>query len=1056
MKFDTMFIGEKRWSDTAMSTRTSRVVGSGGSSVFEDIEVEVPNSWSQTATDVLAQKYLRKAGVPNKTTRVVEEGVPLWIRRSVPTSDAKFGPEWSISQVAHRMAGCWTYWGWKEGYFDTEKDASNFYDDTMMMIYHQVAAPNSPQWFNTGLHWAYGIEGPPQGHHYYDEEAGEVRLTSSSYERPQPHACFIQSVNDDLVNDGGIMDLWTNEARLFKYGSGTGTNFSNIRGHGERLSGGGKSSGLMSFLKIGDVSAGSIKSGGTTRRAAKMVILDVDHPDIEEFVTWKHREEDKVAMLAIGSKVLSEESKKLVEAVKKHGAGSDEVVTAGIAAANAGLPVSLIDRVVMMVDQDREVDFEVMNVDWESKAYETVSGQNSNNSVRVTDEFMESVVQDGTHDLKSRTDSSFDLPVMKTISARSLWDKIVTSAWACADPGIQFHDTINKWNTCPSGGDIVASNPCSEYMFLDDTACNLASLNLVKFITADDEIPFDVDLYCHAVRVWTTILDISVTMASFPTAAIAKKSRDYRTLGLGYANLGGFLMRIGVPYNSPEGRQFAAAITSLMTSLSYETSAEMAKSLGQFPECNFEEVNKVVSLHAKAAGDAEINFSWPMKIMNDSIEIWNKLIGNNFSYRNAQLTVVAPTGTIGLVMDCDTTGIEPDFALVKHKKLAGGGFLRMWNQGSSEAMTRLGYETEDIVAAVRHVVGLGEIPPSHIMDEEDRVKVNAAIPTSMNLKMAFDMAGVDQRKANVSTEHHMQLLEREVFGHGNFDGFEGFKTHIDKEVFMVANEISPTDHVLMMAAAQPFLSGAISKTVNMPADSTIEDVSKIYMLAWESGVKAVAVYRDGSKLSQPHMTSFKDVDTVVEAAEALTEKLVGTRRRLPSKRCGYTQKATVGGQKIYLRTGEYEDGTLGEVFIDMHKEGAAARSIMNNFAIAISIGLQYGVPIEEFVEAFTFTKFEPAGIVQDHDRIKSSTSLIDFIFRDLAINYMGRSDLAHVNPSVEDEMVDSLDQLLVDAPASTRTDGYTGNACPDCHNFTMVRSGTCERCVSCGSTTGCS
>lgn len=1067
MKIDRHYTlaGKSPYASIPFKTVDSEVKTPDGKVIFSQKSIEVPYVWGKGAVDVLAQKYFRRAGVPSQVETIAEPGVPEWLHRSAHRSDATFGPETSAKQVFHRLAGAWTYWGWKGGYFDEEKDALAFYDEISFMLAMQIAAPNSPQWFNTGLHWAYGIDAPGQGHYYVDPFTQELTKSASAYEHPQPHACFIQSVADDLVNEGGIMDLWVREARLFKYGSGTGTNFSTLRGENEKLSGGGKSSGLMSFLKIGDRTAGAIKSGGTTRRAAKMVILDVDHPDIEAFVDWKVKEERKVATLVAGSKAL----KKYLEAV--FGAcreGFDPEINPALkkaikAARKAFVPEASIKAVIDLARQGvTDIPYDEFTLDWESEAYLSVSGQNSNNTVRVTDEFMRAVETDSDWNLIRRTDGS----VAKTIKARDLWDRIGRAAWLSADPGIQFHDTINKWHTCPAAGPIVASNPCSEYMFLDDTACNLASLNLVKFHYQGFK-SFDYKTFGKAVRLWTLVLEISVMMAQFPGKKIAQHSFEYRTLGLGYANLGGLLMRRGIPYDSFEGREVCRAITSTMSAIAYKTSAEMARDVGPFAEFekNREAMLRVVEKHfvASRAGDVR-------SFLQDS---WNEAyaLGSEHGFRNAQVTCIAPTGTIGLLMECDTTGIEPDFALVKFKQLAGGGFMKIINNAVPHALDSLGYREYQIRDIVEYVVGTSKLPG-------DFIAALGRDPSETELSGVFDISFLADWTALSFSKQRIEEVNLQVCGTMTVEG----APHLKPEHYAVfdcaspcgrtgTRSISVEGHLMMMAAAQPFVSGAISKTVNMPADATVDDCLNSYESAWRKGLKAVALYRDGSKLSQPlnarlipDSDDFEESSTaerVTIVAEKIVERLV-QRESLPDRRNGYTQKASIGGQKIYLRTGEYDDGRLGEIFLDMHKEGAAMRSLMNSFAISISVGLQYGVPLEEYVDAYTFMRFEPAGLVQGHDRIKNATSILDYIFRDLAITYLDRTDLAHVTEdAIETELV-ATGTGGRDLEASfgvsiiSRHRGYTGDACPECGNATMVRNGTCLKCTTCGSTTGCS
>jgi len=1252
--------GQSPYATIPFRRATSEIKNPDGSVVFRLEGFEVPEHWSQVAADILAQKYFRKAGVARALKKFEETQVPSWLWRSIPDEATladlpekeRFAGETDARQVFDRLAGTWTYWGWKGGYFSSEEDARAFYDEHRYMLANQMAAPNSPQWFNTGLHWAYGIDGPGQGHMYVDYRTGELTHSQSAYEHPQPHACFIQSVNDDLVNENGIMDLWVREARLFKYGSGTGSNFSSLRGANERLSGGGRSSGLMSFLKIGDRAAGAIKSGGTTRRAAKMVVVDADHPDIEEYITWKVREEQKVAALVTGSKICQKRLKAVMAACVNCEADGDACFDAARnpklkaairEAKRDGVPQNYILRVIQFAKQGyTEITFDTYDTDWDSEAYLTVSGQNSNNSVRVTDEFLNAVTEDKDWNLIARVSGK----VTKTVKARDLWEQIGYAAWASADPGIQFHTTINDWHTCPQSGEIRASNPCSEYMFLDDTACNLASMNLLRFRRADKS--FDIEAYEHACRLWTVVLEISVLMAQFPSRQIAERSYRYRTLGLGFANIGGLLMSAGIAYDSAEGRAICGAISAIMTGVSYATSAEMAKELGPFPGYapNAHDMLRVMRNHRRAAYGQPNGYEKlsviPVPLDHASIKdkrlvdasqaAWDRALalGEQYGYRNAQATVVAPTGTIGLVMDCDTTGIEPDFALVKFKKLAGGGYFKIINQSVPEALRALGYRESQIAEIEAYAVGHASLRQSPAINhttlkakgftDDALAKIESGLASAFDIKFVFNrwtlgdqfLTGALKVPADKLSDPSFDLFahlgfskkdveaaNEHVCGAMTLEGAPHLKTeHLP--VFDCANPcgrkgkrfLSVDSHILMMAASQPFISGAISKTINMPNDASVEDCKQSYMLSWRLALKANALYRDGSKLSQPlNAQVLGDDDAGEEVAEALaaapqaqraavvTEKIVEKivervvymkqqeREKLPTRRKGYTQKASVGGHKVYLRTGEYDDGRVGEIFIDMHKEGAAFRSLMNNFAIAISLGLQYGVPLEEYVEAFTFTRFEPAGLVQGNETIKNATSILDYIFRELAVSYLARHDLAHVDPreivgetGLGSSDAETDEQLALEfpevskvvskgfmrgnplrlassrnghghhgahanggvghgespasalsdaagamrsatAPASTgptmqvvgttvmkthadtevystltvavepvlskaelfkqriadaKLRGYEGVSCPECANFTMVRNGTCLKCDTCGSTSGCS
>jgi ribonucleoside-diphosphate reductase alpha chain len=1074
--------------------RRSEIRNPDGSMVFLQDAVMVPESWSQVATDIMAQKYFRKAGIPAATRRIPEDGIPEWLQSSEIDEEAlaalpkaeRYTGESDSRQVFDRLAGCWTYWGWKHEHFETEAVARIFYDELRAMMAAQICAPNSPQWFNTGLHWAYGIDGPAQGHHYVDELTGRVRKSRSAYARPQPHACFIQSVTDDLVKEGGIMDLWTREARLFKYGSGTGSNFSNIRGEGEPLSGGGRSSGLMSFLKIGDRAAGAIKSGGTTRRAAKMVIVDVDHPDIETYINWKAVEEQKVASLVTGSKLNQVHLNRIMQATQQSGLeGEDrfnprrnvQLKKAIREARRALIADNYIFRVIQYAQQGyTEVSFPVFDTDWDSDAYGTVSGQNSNNTVRVSNEFMAAIGKGEDWKLTRRTDGV----VCRTVPAAGLWDQICEAAWSCADPGLQFHSTINDWHTCPTGGPIRGSNPCSEYMFLDDTACNLASLNLMRFYDTESH-SFDIEAYQHGIRLWTRVLEISVAMAQFPSEAIARLSYEYRTLGLGYANLGALLMVMGLPYDSDEARAICGCLSAILSGESYAQSALMSEQLGPFPRYkdNADHMLRVIRNHRRAAYGAEPSEYEGLSILPVAINeadapeamlaaarsCWDRALelGQAHGYRNAQVTVIAPTGTIGLLMDCDTTGVEPDFALVKFKKLAGGGYFKIINESVPPALRFLGYSEDKIRSIIDYSRGHGSLLGAPAInhdtlrdrgfDEGALAKIEDVISTAFDVKFAFnrftlgdgfckDRLGISAAQlrdpefellpALGFTHEEIRAANRYACGTMTLEGAPGLK---DKHlpVFDCANRcgrdgtrfIPYEAHIYMMAACQPFISGAISKTINMPNSATIADVSNAYTLSWKLGIKANALYRDGSKLSQPlsalyaqDLFSEDELDEAREAMElpaaaaatAIAEKVIvrylARRRRLPDRRRGYTQKAMVGGHKVFLRTGEYKDGTLGEIFIDMHKEGAAFRSLMNCFAIAVSVGLQHGVPLEKYVDLFVFSRFEPNGLVAGNDRIKMATSVIDYLFRELAVSYLGRNELAQIQ--AEDLRADAV------------------------------------------------
>ena len=1017
--------------------RKTVITNPDGSVVFQMDDVEVPARWSQLATDIVVSKYFRKAGLP---------GSP--------------GHETSVRQVVHRLAHTIRVAGEDAGgYFASADDAEAFEAELSHLLVHQIGAFNSPVWFNCGLFHEYGIGGSG-GNFWFDPETRTVQATDDSYSRPQVSACFIQAVDDDLMS---IFELARNEARVFKFGSGTGTNFSKLRGRMEKLSGGGTSSGLMSFLEVLDRGAGATKSGGTTRRAAKMVVLDMDHPEIVDFVRWKVREEKKVAALVA-----------------------------------AGYPS-----------------------DFNGEAYSTVSGQNSNNSVRIPDTFMQAVVADGPWQTTFRTTGE----VYQTHRARDLWHEVAQSAWQCADPGVQFDGHIQRWHTCRGTDRINASNPCSEYLFLDDTACNLASINLMKFMGEDGS--FDIEGYRHANRVFFLAQEILVGFASYPTERIAQRSHEYRPLGLGYANLGTLLMMQGLPYDSDAARAYAACVTAIMTGEAYALSAELASSKGPFEGYarNRDSMLEVMRLHRGAAHAIDPSNA-PRDLVAAAHDAWDRAVafGALHGYRNSQATVLAPTGTIGLLMDCDTTGVEPDFALVKFKKLAGGGYFKIVNQSVPAALARLGYGHPAIETIIRYAIGTGTLEGApHVhraallkkgLNETEIERIERSLSGMLDLRFAFSrgMLGeetltrlgvsiAEREKPTFNALPYLGFTEQQIdeangiiCGRQTVEGAPGLvASHLP--VFDCANRcgphgtrfIQPMGHVRMMGAVQPFISGAISKTVNLPHDATVEEVEKIYFESWMLGLKAVALYRDGSKMSQPLTSSGKTAEDKGAAPPKLR------RRRLPKRRHGFTQEARIGGHKVFLRTGEYEDGTIGEIFIDMHKEGAAFRSMMNCFAIAVSMGLQYGVPLEDLVDQFTFTRFEPQGRVDGHDNIRNCTSVVDYVFRVLGLEYLNRTDLAHVLPEearapepaaaahpvgyehhrgngngthhaaagTAKAAPPPLSRPRVESGGDIGQQAmlgkFSGDApfCDSCGHIT-IRNGTCFKCLNCGNSMGCS
>ena len=916
-----------------------------------------------------------------------------------------------------------------------------------------------------------------------------------------------------------------------------------------------------------------------------MVTLDLDHPDIEEYIDWKSSEEEKVSALVIGSNILQKNANSLMDAIWEFGGDGgrfDQKTNPGlrramVRAIREHVPQPHIQRILDLAKQGwKGVDFEILDTNWQGEAYLTVSGQNSNNSVRVPNQFMDSVKQGGDWNLYWRTElerseaEGREPEPCKTMDAGGLWDKVAYTAWACADPGVQFDTTINEWHTCPEGGRINGSNPCSEYMFLDDTACNLASINLLHYYDLDTQT-FHIDDFRHSVRLWTTTLEISVLMAQFPSEEIARKSYEYRTLGLGYCNIGSLLMHMGIPYDDERAYAICGAITSIMCGETYSTSAEMASILGPFPdyERNSEHMLRVMRNHRRAAYDSSVDDyegltvspmginakKCPKDLLEAARESWDRAVreGEEHGYRNAQTTVIAPTGTIGLIMGADTTGVEPQFSLVQFKTLAGGGSLRIVNKGVPSALRRLGYSDSECKTIEEYIIGTGRIagcpslPVDRLMEAglsgKDLAEIESKMGDVFDIRSAFAPSLLGKELCTGSlgmtedqyedaffdtlsflgfTQEEVDAAGEHIFGNLTIEGAPGLKEeHL--AVFDCATpcgakgrrSIAWPAHVKMMAAAQPFISGAISKTINMPSNSTVDDVREAYNLSHTTMNKACAVYRDCSKLSQPLMNKLvEDTDLTEEVteddpiermveetvkvlpvpeavAQPVAESFVdfiATRRSLPDKKRATSTKARIGGHSVRLITGEYPDGKLGEIILVTSKEGAAWRAMLNQFAIAVSIALQHGVPLEAFIKVFTFQKFEPSGqVVGGSGRVKMASSLVDWIFRELAIEYAGRDDLAHVaaedfdqfsisKPEITDtgvlrtegekrEVQMTLDAAVApiqerDAEArarqAARERGFTGDICDDCGSSQMVRNGTCLKCNACGSTTGCS
>ena len=1069
--------------------RTSRIGTSAGSSVFSAADVEVPDFWDQVSVDILASKYFRKTGVP-----LYDDA-----HNPILAEDGSFltGPERSLRQTVARLAGAWTIWGIRGNYFFDAASARAFYDEMRYMLCAQMAAPNSPTWFNAGIFEAYAIIQDPDGSWYYDEDSSKLRQSAHRYERTGLNACFISEVKDQLVGDGSIFDFAEREARLFSQGSGSGANLSNLRAAGEPLSAGGSTSGVLSFMKVLDAAAGAIKSGGATRRAAKMVILDVDHPEVEDFIWSKAKEEQKAAALIA--------------------AGYDS--------------------------------------GYEGEAITSVAFQNANHSVRLTPGFMDAYHRDEPWALLNRTDGSLN----RLVSARHLFDQITQAAYECADPGLQFDDIINDWNTVADTERLHGTNPCAEFTHVNDTACNLASLNLVKFYD-DESATFDADSFNHAVRLWTLALEIQVSMSHYPAAVIAEKSFAHRPLGLGYANLGALLMRSGLAYDSPESRSVMGAITATLTHGAYATSAELAVAVGpaRVWEPNRESFARVIRNHRRAALGTLVNEPYesltitPVGVDHDILSttpfanltetildlVERSLAGASTGYRNAQVSVLAPTGTIALVMGCDTTGIEPDFALVKMKKLAGGGYMRIINSSITPALIRLGYTPAQIEAILTYALGTKTLSgPTRVnrdslvlagltLDEIDQVA--RATESVSDLTEAFAPHNLPTLYERISAADSYEMLSRlgfspedvltsshEICGHLTVEGAPELRPeHLG--VFDCAVEcgdgtrtIPWAGHIGALSAVAPHLSGSASKTVNLPNSATVTDIKNAYLSAYSSGVKCVAVYRDGSKITQP-LNSAKTSDQVASSPEsqdplnsnnplsALLEELTpgmsptqfyhGTpvpRFRPPNPRFGPTWRFVVGGEELYLRVNTYSDGSPAEVFLDWGSQGSTLRGMTSALSIALSHALQRGMPIEDLVRAFRGQTFEPNGIVVGHDNLKMATSVVDAVARILGHYFLGRDDLVQIpggltatqvgyGPLNHDSVEVSIDAAVA-APATSvlpATDQEIDKAhailaaglgqrlydrtCSTCGSHHMIKAGSCYVCGECGNTTGCS
>ena len=1081
--------GDDPFASFTFVTRASRIGTTGGGSVFDMSAVEVPDTWDQVATDILASKYFRKTGVP----QCDDTGAP----RLDEAGNQVLGSETSIKQTALRLANAWRIWGERGGYFATPADAAAYRDEMAYMLTAQMAAPNSPAWFNVGIFEAYGIIQDPDGSWYYDGDAELAKESTHRYERAAVNACFISRVDDQLVGPGSIFEFAEREARLFAQGSGSGANLSYIRADGEKLSAGGTSSGVLSFMKVLDAAAGAIKSGGATRRAAKMVILDAEHPEVEAYIWAKAHEEKKAAAL----------------------------IAAGYEAG------------------------------YEGEAVRTVAYQNANHSVRITPGFMAVMEADGEWNLINRTDGA----VNKTIKARQLWREIAEAAWECADPGLQFDDIINDWNTVADTERLRGTNPCSEYVHVDDTACNLASFNLVSFYD-DETATFDAAAFEYAVRLWTLTLEIHVSMSHYPARVIAERSYEHRTLGLGYANLGALLMRAGLAYDSEEARAAMGAITALMHNRAYATSAEMAAASEPARAWgpNRHSMARVAHNHRRAAygtlaaargvGPYEgltvapaginhgtlaatpfANLTEPLLAAADAA-----VAGVETGYRNMQVSVLAPTGTISLVMGCDTSGVEPDFALVKLKKLAGGGYMRIINASVAPALAHLGYSAAEMNRIMAHALGTqtlaGNAPVNAAallikgVPADVLAKVEAALADVSDLTWAFAPHIVgDEEYARVAggatggtpadgaaylvalgfTPADVAQASTRICGHLTVEGAADLRPE-HYGVFDCAVEcgdgsrsIAWGGHVAALAAVSPHISGAISKTVNLPNSATIEDIERAHATAYAKGVKCVAIYRDGSKVAQPLNSAGNDELVSLEGTDLLALLPVPTpgmspseyygdhpvpRFRPPNPRFGPTWRLEIGGEEVYLRVNTYPDGSPAEVFLDWGRQGSTLRGMTAALSIAISHALQRGMALEDLVKSFRGQTFEPNGIVSGHDGLKMASSVTDAVARILGHYFLNRDELVQVpggltakdvyfGPRAALSAGDLEPAPAPVAPAAALSDvdvdkaqaivargegvRLFGETCSNCGSSHLIQAGSCKCCGECGQTSGC-
>lgn len=1052
--------------------------------------VEVPSSWSKTSIDILVNQYFRKDGLPTILRKVAEDNIPSWLQRSeadiaklnnLPQNE-RYSAESSAKNVFKRIAGAWTYWGYKKSYFTSEEDAKNFFEEIQYIIYKQIASPNAPQLFNTGLHWAYGITGEAQGHYYFSETNNAILPSTNTYERPQTQSCFIQSVEDDLVNKDGIYDLMLKEAKIFKYGSSSGSNFSNIRGKGEKLSGGGHSTGVMSFLKISDFSADVVRSGGNTKSGSKMVVLDADHPEIEDFINWKIKEDEKIVSMVTGSNIVKRILELIFEACKDYQGleenkynhlVNEKLKSVIFLASNLMVPEKYIDRALLLAKQNiYDINYAIFTTAWDLEASKTVTGKNTTTFISITNTFMTKYYNNENWYLINRYDGSS----YKTIKTSEIFANIAMASWSCNNVGILFHDNTNDWNTCINDGLIKTSTPNFEYLFLDDTACSIAIINLIHFYKKDqNKLIIDTEKLEHVTYLLTIALDISVAMGELPSLKIAQTSFKYRSIGIGYTNAASLLMSMALPYDSKEGRSLIANISAFITGCAYQASAKIAKIKCPFPAyennkqvfinvihnhlCALKNEDNYKNIHNKPQA-LNYNYCIDKGLYNKTLEIWQNILqlAQTIGFRNAQVSCIMPNNNVNIMLDCNTCGIEPDNSLIKYYTDNTGNYNRVVSPYVIEGLSNLGYSEEQIQDIKHHLIGRKTLKSAPFINKKtlsqlgftsvELEKIENSLASTFNIQFSFNKyiigdefcENVLKLDINQLKNPNFSLLEAlgftsEQITEANYY-VNGYLTledapHLQKKHINIftcsvisgkgTKYITPQAHINMVASVQPFITGGISKTLVLPYNSTIEICKEIYEYAWQVGIKVLSITREGSLLHHPLQATLfgnnildkidllsifldSSIPKIIKQSQITSDNVIinaskylaeYTLRKAPiGYRKGYTQKSTINNHKIYLHTSEYQDGKLAEIFIDVENEDSSFSKLMNSFATAISLGLQYGVPLEEFINAFTFSEFYPYGKVKGHNHIHYTTSMIDYIFRDLAINYLERYDLS--------------------------------------------------------------